>query len=257
MKYFILCICLTVTQFSFSSDIEKRQSQQTKYKLYCMYTQQFLTLYEQYFLPSIKDDFEIIKKEYPQDCSSGVFRSDGWEKTMLHKLELLREAIEENWDNKIFFYSDIDIIFLKPILKTTLAHLGANDFVVQQGWPRNALCAGFFVMKGNEKTLQLITTAYRLLEEKICIDDQLAIQTALTDFKEGEISWKFLPSEQFPNGRRVLKKTTGHYSEDSEIQIDESILLFHANCCIGLEKKYHFLNKVYQEYLRKRLLNEI
>jgi hypothetical protein len=217
-----------------------------RYKLYCMYTPEYETLFREYFLQSLKDDFEIVVSVYPQDCPSGTFRSDGWEKTMLYKLELLQKAVLDNWGDQIFFYSDVDIIFLKPTIEISLTLLGDNDFVVQQGWPRNRLCAGFFVMRGNEKTLKLITTAHTLLKEKICVDDQVAIQAVLDDFKHDDIAWQFLPSEQFPNGRRVLKQASGHYSEDSEIEIDKSIIIFHANCCIGLENKYNFLLRVQQ-----------
>ncbi|MEI8365603.1 MAG: putative nucleotide-diphospho-sugar transferase, partial [Parachlamydiaceae bacterium] len=165
------------------------------------------------------------------------------------------EAIEAHWGNQIFFYSDIDIIFLKPVLEVALTHLGDNDFVVQQGWPQNALCAGFFVMRGNEKTLKLITTALRLLQKKECIDDQVALQMALKSFGPEEIAWKFLPSEQFPNGRRVLKNSNGMTrqiaSTDFEIALDDSIVLFHANCVVGLDKKYQFLKRVQEEYFKK------
>jgi len=238
-------------------DTEKANLSQPHYKLYCLYTPNFRTLYEQYFLPSIKDDFEIIAREYPQDCSSGIYRSEGWEKTMLYKLEMLREAIIENWNNQIFFYSDIDIIFLKPILEIALNHLGDSDFVIQQGWPRRLLCAGFFVMRGNEKTLRLITKAHHLLMKKFCLDDQVALQETLRGFKKGEIAWKFFPSEQFPNGSRVLKPTSEYYLPDSEIVLEDSIILFHANCCLGVENKYHFLTRVQEEYLKMQSLGTI
>ena len=58
-------------------------------------------------------------------------------------------------------------------------------------------------MKGNEKTLRIICEAERLLSQKLKVDDQLALQEAL-QIMEGEIDWKFLPIDEFPNGRRVL-----------------------------------------------------
>lgn len=218
-----------------------------KHRLYCMYTPLFEEMLTQYFLPSLKDDFEIDARFYPQDCPTGTFHSEGWNKTMLYKLKLLEEAILAHWNDRAFIYSDIDIIFLKPILEVSLYHLGERDFVVQQGWPRNGLCAGFFVMKGNERTLKLIQEAYRLLEERVCIDDQAAIQHALDNF-EGNIAWSFLPSEQYPNGRKVLKDKVGHYTPASEIVLDKRMILFHANCCLGVENKYHFLRRVEQEF---------
>lgn len=244
----LVCLLLTIACSVFASDHEP----QSTYKLYCMYTPDFHTLLRQYFLPSIKDDFDLDISEFPQECPAGTFRSNGWDETMLRKLELLERAVMEHWNDRIFFYSDIDITFLKPILDISLNLLGSNDFVVQQGWPRNGLCAGFFVMRGNERTLGVILAAQQLLREKICIDDQEAIQKALDDRRNGEISWGFLPAEQFPNGRRVLKHTHGHYSEASDIELDDSILLFHANCCIGLENKYHFIRRVEELHLTKQ-----
>lgn len=219
-------------------------SEQTRYKLYCMFTPKFKTLLEEYFLPSLQDDFEVIINEYPQDCASGDFRSPGWARTMLYKLELLLKAIVENGSNQIFFYSDIDIIFLRPILEKSLSHLKDLDFVVQQGWPEEKLCAGFFVMRANERTLKLMMKAYHLLKEGLYADDQLAIQAALKEFQTEGIAWAFLPSEEYPNGKRVIKSPYGHYSAGAQVELDQSILLFHANCCIGLENKYHFLDCV-------------
>jgi hypothetical protein len=251
-----LCICILLILAFIIPSFAAENASSPRYKLYCMYTPDFSTLFNEYFLPSIKDDFELVAVEYPQDCPLGTFRSEGWEKTMLYKLELLQRAIIENWNDQIFFYADIDILFLEPILEEALACLGTNDFVVQQGWPRNGLCAGFFVMKGNEKTWKLITAAYDLLEKKICVDDQKAIELALENFRKEEISWDFLPSKQFANGRRVLKNSKELYSKDSLLELDPSILLFHANCCIGLENKYHFLERVEDAFfsMKNRIL---
>ncbi len=224
MKYlFLLAFCIINAQI-WASD-------QTTYKLYCLYTPQFETLYKEYFLPSIQDDFEIIAKEYPQECPLGSFRSEGWDRTMLRKLELLLPA-------------------LKEILKC----LGNHDFVVQQSWPRNTLCAGFFVMRGNEKTRKLIQQAYVLLDSGLCIDDQLAIQASLQSFAVDEISWAFLPTEQFPNGRYVLHADSlakrNVYTKRAPLFLEDTMILFHANCTIGLQNKYHFLSRVQEAYRR-------
>jgi hypothetical protein len=117
------CVILIACHFSLNAE-----ASQIRYKLYCMYTPFFKQLFHEFFLHSLKDDFELIVQEYPQDCLSGNFRTEGWDKTMLNKLQLLQSAILENW-GKVFFYSDIDIIFLKPILTHSLNLLGNHDFV--------------------------------------------------------------------------------------------------------------------------------
>lgn len=222
---------------------------QTHYKLYCFYTPEFEKMYEEYFLPNIQDPFEIIAKKYPQECPSSTYKSKGWNKTMLKKLEMLLEAIDENWNNQIFVYSDIDVIFLQPTMEALLFHLGDRDFVAQEGWPRKQLCAGFLVLRGNKKTRQLISQAHYLLKNDLVSDDQVAIQTALDSFSE-TIQWDFLPSKQFPNGRRILIDDK-LYVPGSKISLDPSMILFHANCTIGLENKFLFLNEVLTKYNRR------
>src|SRR5579863_3688310 len=134
----IKSIFILVASFTFSLIYAKNAN--SCFKLYCLYTPLFENLYEKYFLPSIQDDIEIVVKNYSQSCPSGIYNSEGWRITMLHKLDLLRFAIYENWDH-IFIYSDVDIIFMKPILTTVLEYLSENDFVAQQGWPSPNLCA--------------------------------------------------------------------------------------------------------------------
>lgn len=222
--------------------IETLDGMQTRYRLYCYYTPKFKYLYENYFLPSIKDDFEVKAFTYPEECLSGNFMEDGWDRVMLQKLAMLEVAIQENWQ-QVFIYSDIDIIFFKPILDIALKHLGSNDLAAQKGWPKNKICAGFLIMRGNERTLNLVKEAYRLLEQNAFCDDQAAIR-ALLESNELAISWTFLPIDQFPNGRYLLLDEEGYYSTGRKVYLTKEIALIHANCCIGLENKYHFMNQI-------------
>ncbi len=230
------------------------EGQEPRFNLYCFYTPLFQELYESYFLPSLKDDFELVVKKFDQECPSGLFKFPGWEKTMYRKLQMLREAVLDHWGGQVFFYTDIDIIFLKPILNAALDHLGNSDFVIQQAWPSQNICAGFIIMRGNEKTLHLIDMALDLMETDVCSNDQSALQLALKNIPKEELDWTLLPSLAFPNGKRVLKDyqigSKQLYSMNSEINLDDSILLFHANCCIGLEEKIHFLTRVQQEHAK-------
>ncbi|MCH9630438.1 MAG: hypothetical protein S4CHLAM37_04380 [Chlamydiia bacterium] len=234
---------------------------QKSFKLYCMYTPSFKRLYEESFKPSIKDNFEIIAKVYPDHCPSGEIHAKGWEKVMLNKLELLEQAVRENWNNQVFFFSDIDIIFFDSIIPKALQCLGERDFVAQQGFVTQKsaaykICAGFFVMRGNLKTLKLIRTAYDLLEKGICIDDQVAIRKALKILKLEKIDWGLLPLEEFANGRIVLRKNQKNpnslylYHADSKIELPDSIVMFHATFCKGLDLKLDFLKRVQEEYVR-------
>lgn len=226
-------------------------SEEARYKLYCFYTPDFEVLYTDWFLPSLKDDFEVVTRQYEQECPLGAFGAPGWKTTMFRKLEMLRDAVIEHQEGKIFFYSDIDIIFFRPILNTVLELMGECDFVAQQGWSHAKLCAGFLVIRGNQKTKRWIDRAIALMQEGVCDNDQKALRKAL-EHGEENLLWKFLPALQFPNGRRVLKKhSLFDYAKEIEIDLDDSILLFHANCAMGLKNKLHFLTRVKELYENK------
>ncbi len=72
--------------------------------LYCLYTPAFKSMYEDYFLPSIKDPFRVIARKYPQDCPSGIYGSEGWKTVMSHKLELMIGSHSRALGRSIHFF---------------------------------------------------------------------------------------------------------------------------------------------------------
>jgi hypothetical protein len=71
-------------------------------------------LYEDYFLKSLPNEFEIIPLEIPQECPTGEFYKEGWDKTCYRKVELFHKACEEN-QGELFAFSDVDIQFFGNI----------------------------------------------------------------------------------------------------------------------------------------------
>ncbi|MCH9630114.1 MAG: hypothetical protein S4CHLAM37_01070 [Chlamydiia bacterium] len=228
---------------------------QEKHTLYVFYTPLYVSLYQEYFLPSIKDDFVIDSREFPQICASGKYGDRGWNQTMLFKLDLLEEAIQKHWGG-VFFYSDCDVIFFRPIIDECLKQLGDLDLVAQREWPYSSLCAGFIVMRGNAKTLALIRKAKYFLT-KYDMDDQQAIARTLRREFIKDLKWKLLPSSLFPSGMRGLQKSRDTekrsvFEIGCEVEIDSSILMFHANWCKGPAKKHAFLDRVIERYEQKQ-----
>jgi len=244
---YVLIICFYQT----NPDLFGHSQVQDTYKLYCCYTPDFEHLYRDWFLPSLKDNFEVIVKTFPQDCPTGTFRQEGFNITMLNKLKMLKDAILEHSDERIFFYSDIDIIFFDEIIPTCLKSIENVDFIAQQGWPGPHICAGFFAMKGNKNTLYLVNQAIDLLSHGKAEDDQDAINKVIR--KTASIKYTLLPPKLFPNGRFVLGSKSGFFDENSEIFPPLEMLMFHANCALGLDKKIIFLEKVNNFYRNSHL----
>ena len=67
-----------------------------KPKIYIFSSPSHDDMKEKYFLPSIKDDVEIVEAKQEQTCTTGEFHSAGWETIVHQKIDLLIRAIHEN-----------------------------------------------------------------------------------------------------------------------------------------------------------------
>ena len=114
-------------------------------RLYSFYTDSHAILKDNWFLPSLKEtnkDLEIIIKYYDQECPSAEYLKAGWNQTMFRKVEMILEAIEDNWGS-IFIYADIDIQFFGSIKEVIEREMEGYDMVVQKDRPDGLICAVF------------------------------------------------------------------------------------------------------------------
>jgi len=121
---------------------------QDKIKLYTIYTPSHEYMMNEFFLPSIQDDYEIIVEKHNQECQSGNFISAGWLETMIHKVDVVIRGIKENW-GQIFIHSDVDIQFFRPTQDLIEKYMIGNDIAIQKNNKSGEICAGFFACRGN------------------------------------------------------------------------------------------------------------
>lgn len=214
-----------------------------KIKMYALYTPSHKILVDKFFLPSIKDNFELIIDEFKQLCPTAEFNSKGWNTTMLDKVDVIINAIKENM-GKIFIFSDVDIIFIQPVENEIKKLMQTYEFVIQKSSEKlTNCCTGFFAIIGNEKNLQLWTNikAFMLKNPKLSEED--ALNLFIRTGKLKNLKWSQLPKEYNTGGMFTATRwTPGH-----ELQLPENILLHHANWTVGIENKIKQL-----EYVLKR-----
>jgi hypothetical protein len=61
---------------------------QSELKIYACFTDSHRVFVDDWFLPSLKatnPDIKLILEEFPQECSTGNFMSEGWRDTMFKK----------------------------------------------------------------------------------------------------------------------------------------------------------------------------
>jgi hypothetical protein len=122
-------------------------------KLVTYYTDSHFDLYKNYFIPSIKDNFEIFEKCGNQVCSEGSYFNPGFNETTKNKIEFLLESLEHLNEDEIVLFSDVDIVFLSPV-KEYLDQYIEYDMVFQEGF--GGLNTGFFIMKNKKPVKDLL-----------------------------------------------------------------------------------------------------
>ena len=215
---------------------------QEKIKLYALYTPSHRMLKDNYFLPSIQDNFEIICEETEQKCTSALFMDTGWTETTITKVDLIIRAIHENWGN-VFIFSDVDIQFFCPIESTIMSLMKDNDLMIQKNSPNGVLCSGFFVCKANEKTLALWTDVKKIMKKDASKSDQISLNQCIKRNSAKNpyaIKWDYLPNTFFGGGT-----LTGHeWHPGKKLPIPAKIMMHHANWTKGIRNKIAQLNYV-------------
>lgn len=150
-------------------------------KIFAISTESHRILKEQWFLPSIQDDFPIHIEELAQK-GDGAIGAEAFNEMMLRKVELILRAIDEMW-GKWFIYSDVDVQFLRPFAPLGMQCMNRRDICFQMDSPTGELCAGFFVARGNESVKNLWKDVEHQLRNDLSEHDQTWLNRILDPMK--------------------------------------------------------------------------
>ncbi|MDR3647100.1 MAG: putative nucleotide-diphospho-sugar transferase [Candidatus Babeliales bacterium] len=227
MKKIILLISIISSSALFSKPAD------TRIKMYALYTPSHKILVDKYFLPSIKDNFNLIIDTFKQQCPTGQFNSEGWNTTMLDKVDVIINAIKSN-KNKIFIFSDVDIIFIRPVEKELKKLMKTYEFVIQKSSEKLPnCCTGFFAMIGNEKNLKLWIDIKKFMLKNPKLSEEDVLNFFIKQGRLNNIKWSQLPKEYNTGGMF----TGSRWVPGIELQLPENILLHHANWTVGIDNK--------------------
>ena len=172
-----------------------------KTALYSIVTESHLQFKNDWFLPSLKDDFDLRFKEAAQR-GAGVISTLEFNACMREKVSLILQAINENWGSW-FIYSDVDIQFLAPVRKELIKSLMNSDIAFQRESPTGHLCAGFFVSRANVATKKL----WESVEKRLSLDESIHDQDALNEILSPSVQCKsfvdFFDYLMFSLGRHI------------------------------------------------------
>lgn len=232
-KNLFLSVALSLTFVFFS------QATKEKLKMYCIYTPSHAVMKDEWFLPSLQDDYEIIMQFFDQECSAASFMSQGWKKTTIHKVELWLQAAKDNTD-KIFICSDVDIQFFQPTQKLLEEFMNDNDLVVQQDTPGGGICSGFFACRGNDRTIKLFEAMLQCMKKYADKSDQACLKQFIKKSNPFNIKWQLLPVEFFGGGTLTAKL----WKPGVTLPVPQNIVMHHANWTKGITNKIAQLKHV-------------
>lgn len=190
-------------------------------------------LLDSFFLPSLKSvepTAQLRIRETEQVCS-GLFYSDGWHRAMEFKIDQYIEACKETWGSH-FIWADLDIEFYQPFYDYCLSFLNKYDIAFQQS-ANDDVCAGFFIAKSNESTLNFFTKIKENYHSHQC--DQNAI-----NYYKNTINYTRFPNETIWS---PLK-----YWDGGKTNITKEAKLAHANYVVGVQNKTLLLLKTKKDY---------
>jgi hypothetical protein len=197
-------------------------------KLYVIFTPSHRNLYENYFLKTLPNDFELVPLEIPQECPTGEFYKEGWDKTCYRKVEIYEKACEEN-QGKLFAFSDVDVQFFGNIKETMIEELGDYDIACQNDTGLY-YCSGFFICNANERTLNM----FNMMKKNYNKEDQTSLNEQIHLVRS-----KFLSRRFFTVAHSTNSVWTGQ-----DFYVPSDILMHHANWTAGIDNKIRLLDLV-------------
>lgn len=203
-----------------------------KTRLITFYSDSHESLYHNYFLPTVKkiNEYDLISYKTKQ-VGNGSYYNENWKQATGEKIKILQQTINECWGD-VFVFSDIDIIFFDQTKYFLLKQIKKVDAVFQRD--NSEICTGFFMMKCNESTLNFIDSVLKNYD-KYQEDQDAANQN------KHLIKYKLLPDEIFNIG---MVNGCIRWCGETDLNIPENILLFHANWTVGIENKIELFNFV-------------
>lgn len=210
------------------------QRKPEKLNLYTFYSKSHAVLKDDWFAPSIQriNDNLNVTIRFIDQLGNGNYGTKEFNRTMLDKIDLIDDAIKENWGG-IFVYADIDIQFFRPFSNIIREMLKKYDMVIAKDSPQGTCCAGFFAARANRQVQKLWRNVRQLAMRTPARDDQWALNSFLRKTHPCPVSWTYLPKEFFGGGTLTGK----NWEPGKSLPVPHNIIMHHANWTVGLPNK--------------------
>lgn len=201
------------------------------------YTESHKELLENYFLPSIKlqYNFQILTNKGNQHSVDGDYNSAGFNETTRDKIQFLLESLDRIEKFDALLFCDVDIVFFKDPT-AYFKKYEQFDIVFQNGYTE--FNTGFFLIKHKDKVKELLKE----------IVDKCHLYGNDQDAFNDLVKKTTLKYTHFDNLIACPATYNGlNVWNGEEIKITNDPIAFHACWCSGVENKKKLLTKVQSE----------
>lgn len=182
-------------------------------------------LFDQYFFPSLKDDWRVITHRIDDVDRDQNFGTQGFKEIIHQKIHtLVHEILPQEAGGQGFILSDIDIQFFKPCAPMVRRGLDKHDIVFQREHCRTEeVNTGFIAMRVTRDVVNFWNVVDReildSLHQSVFLNEQAVANNLL---KSGiPLNWGFFPDTIWAWSNNRLLTTLAHLPR---------ICLHHANC---------------------------
>ncbi|MDE0839560.1 MAG: putative nucleotide-diphospho-sugar transferase [Kiritimatiellae bacterium] len=243
-------------------------------KLYILTSESHTRLLNEWFLPSIEDDFELVRQDSSQICSDGRYMASGFVEMMIKKVDLILRAIEEN-PSRVFIYSDVDVQFFCGIESDIAKLMDGMDMLIIKDSPRGVMCPGFFAGRGSDAFRDLWLKIRERLEQSTKYHDQdvlndlllgRAIACSVTlsralfyltscyvpvlhyrSLHNFGVRWGYLPPRYYCYGADTWRR----WKPGRPVHLPDPIFVHHANWVSGVQGKFELMDAVRKKVCAK------
>ena len=198
---------------------------------------------KQNFINSVKDtenlnliEIPITTPQFDEDCPEH-YKNGGGIDIWKSRVKNIISIIERSQDNEPFIFSDVDIVFYKPILPILNNLIRSKDVLFLrelfdgvyelQGGNINF---GFNIIRSNQKSHRFFNDVLNQVV-KTGTWEQMIINQLLYNKNDYDLNWELLPPEFFST-------SVGLHHIHKEIK---EVVLYHANCAIKKETKFQYM----------------
>ncbi len=195
-------------------------------------------MFDRHFKPSLPPGMVPVARELSQESASGIFQSEGFQTTCVHKIDYLLKALEANLNGNPLSFSDVDLRFYGDPTKDLHRRFTDAEMLFQDDGPGGA-CTGFVAMCPTPRVLAFWRNVAKLMRETDQMDQDAANRLLLTHVAP---PWGLLPACYWTVGQ------TGHeWKPGDPVNPPSDLLVHHANWTRGVSNKLALLAAVLEK----------